>query len=350
MATNNILRVNESIGASDQLTQGNYNGSATRTDGIPEGLADRLYQNKINSQLASVVVGIAESMAANQGTDVDDTLTPAQMQTVFEDSISEIAKFRIKASGNTSFYVDEANGSDIPGNGLASGASAWATINYAIDRIFNDWDGQGYVATLFIGAGSYSEQVRVEGNGVGWDYLILEWDRADPSNVQWDSNGEAVLLQFRQTYGEVRGIRFTGSPSNSGIRLINGAQLLIRDCDLYTTSGDGIRIETGSTATFLDSHRINGAKRSTVWAMRGFSYFRASSCTFTYSSSSFTHGNFVAYDGSMIDFDGGMTFAGSATGPRYLLREFSKVSLGVSSSFIPGNVAGSVDANSVYQN
>lgn len=66
----------------------------------------------------------------------------------------------IKASGSITTFVDTTNGTDATDKGTASGASAYKTIQYALNAIPNVLDGN---VTVNVAAGTYAENVVIAG-------------------------------------------------------------------------------------------------------------------------------------------------------------------------------------------
>lgn len=81
MAANNILQFAGS-GLALVQSQATYNADTERPIGNQPGTARPDFVNKILKQLNAITAGVAQFMADNQGTDVDDTLTPVQIATM----------------------------------------------------------------------------------------------------------------------------------------------------------------------------------------------------------------------------------------------------------------------------
>jgi len=81
MALNDILRFAESDIGTNLLTQAEYLADAQRTIGHQPGIARSKLENKALRQASAMVAGLAQFLADNQATDINDSLTPAQVST-----------------------------------------------------------------------------------------------------------------------------------------------------------------------------------------------------------------------------------------------------------------------------
>lgn len=87
MATNEILPFAATDTGTNLLTQVEYNGDAQRPIGNQPGIARSKLVNKVLRQASLVAAAVAQYIADNQLDDVVDTLTPAQLATMFENAL-----------------------------------------------------------------------------------------------------------------------------------------------------------------------------------------------------------------------------------------------------------------------
>lgn len=71
--------------------------------------------------------------------------------------------------GTMTVYVDGGSGTDTIDNGGATGASAFATLQYAVDQIPATYSGDVYI---YLASGNYTEDVIVRGKKASGDYAI----------------------------------------------------------------------------------------------------------------------------------------------------------------------------------
>lgn len=90
MATNNILSFAQDGGAL-VLSQTDYNADAQRTIGNQPGVARADFVNKALRQAIAVARGLAQFIADNQATNVDDTLLAAAFSTMISNAVKAAA-------------------------------------------------------------------------------------------------------------------------------------------------------------------------------------------------------------------------------------------------------------------
>jgi len=88
MAANEILRFCQNDTSTNLLTQAEYLADSQRLIGNQPGPARSKLVNKVLRQSSLLAAGIAEWVAALQATDVIDSLTPAQIQSMFDDAFA----------------------------------------------------------------------------------------------------------------------------------------------------------------------------------------------------------------------------------------------------------------------
>lgn len=87
MATNEILPFASTDTGTNLLTQSEYSSDSQRPIGNQPGIARSKLVNKALRQSSLMAAGIAEYLAVNQGTNVLDSLTPAQLADMFEAAV-----------------------------------------------------------------------------------------------------------------------------------------------------------------------------------------------------------------------------------------------------------------------
>jgi hypothetical protein len=87
MATNEILPFASTDTGTNLLTQSEYSSDSQRLIGNQPGIARSKLVNKSLRQASLVAAGVAQYMAGKQSTNIVDSLTPAQVATIMENSV-----------------------------------------------------------------------------------------------------------------------------------------------------------------------------------------------------------------------------------------------------------------------
>jgi len=123
MALNKILKFAAGIGALVQ-SQAAYDVDTQRTQGNQPGLARASFVNKTLLQLSAVAAGVAQFLADNQATDVEDDLTPAEVSNMMGQAVVAVAEETIALAqlGHGKCYFDKSGANlvltPLNGNGL----------------------------------------------------------------------------------------------------------------------------------------------------------------------------------------------------------------------------------------
>jgi hypothetical protein len=88
MAANKILTFSPTDIGTNLLTDTEYAADSQRTNGNQPGTARSKLVNKALRQASLIAAGLSQLMADSQGTDLVDTLTPAQIATIFKATLS----------------------------------------------------------------------------------------------------------------------------------------------------------------------------------------------------------------------------------------------------------------------
>lgn len=118
---------------------------------------------------------------------------------------------RLVLTANTDFYVST-TGSD-SNDGLST-STAWRTVSHGAYYIKNNVDAAGFIATLNVGAGTYSENVAVVGAMMGGVQFFIKGDETTPGNVIIGTGGNAPGIYARDL----------GIVTISGVRVLGGVQ------------------------------------------------------------------------------------------------------------------------------
>lgn len=136
MAANQILLFSPNDIGTNLLSQAAYSAASDRLNGNQPGVASARLNNKALRQASLMASGLAQFIADRQGTDVVDTLTPAQIAAMLaSSSTGQLVKVsRILVSGTwtpdarTRFWIAEVVG----GGGAGGGGFATTGSTYSV--------------------------------------------------------------------------------------------------------------------------------------------------------------------------------------------------------------------------
>jgi hypothetical protein len=224
MAANNILPFGAT--ASNELTQAAYLAEAQRLTGNQPGKASSKLVNKVLHQTNLIASGLAQFLADRQGSDVVDTLTPAQIATMLAtvlngpNLLATPAQFDSDASPATTAFVQRALGNYQAMNAVNAPATLTAADSGKMISL-----GGTAIATLPIGStvvsgtifnfvsviagrtvlAQGSDQIFTSSSTVGGltlnvgDTAFLTWN-----GTQWVLVGGTVQLQYSNSFGSLK--------------------------------------------------------------------------------------------------------------------------------------------------
>lgn len=272
---------------------------------------------------------------------------------------------RTKVTGNMTIYVNPTTGSDA--NAGLTPTTAFATIQAAIYSVYYSYDWNGNIATIQLADGTYNFSIT---NGYAANFsglpfgtspggLRLIGNTAFPANVTIFASN-ANCLGLWQTWLIMRGITFsaTGALLTStaqqgcGVNLNVGSFLDMQSCQFGNCGNAHMSASNGSEIAITGAGMIlTGTTPISLYAATG----GVISCS---ASSINVTGLALAGSGSSafavcdanatMDFIGA-SFAGSATGQRYVATNNATIITGGGGpNFLPGSVAGVTTTGGQY--
>ena len=234
-----------------------------------------------------------------------------------------------------SFYVAQ-NGSDGSGNfGLSSGAPL-ATIQAAIGIVLGSYDLRNSGANIHLIAGGTNTfaAFNMFGRGVsGSGVLTVIAD----SSVSLTGANLSLGAQLTMS-GPVT---VTG-----GVTVVDNAYLLVGNGPIFNSiSGPQLYCRNSSTIELSGSFTTSGSPQCFIEAQIGATVLGLAGTTVTLSGTPFYSGAFIiGASNATIDVSN-VTWSGGATGTRFQLSRGSGIYTGTngSTTFLPGNVAGTLD-------
>lgn len=271
---------------------------------------------------------------------------------------------RIKLTVNKNFFV-ATTGSNVATSGLSAG-TPWQTIQFAYDFIANNYDLNGFTATINVANGTYANGLItakgvVGGNGPG-SLVIL--GSATPSNV---------LISVTSTDAFGLGETAFGAGTQGLTQItIGGMKLQTTTAgNCVNASGGGVGITVGTPGFPIEfgacaqDHMISnhgawiiagtnnlvsgGALIHAAALSNGVTALHGTTETFS-GAPAFTYYAFADVNASL--YLDAMTFAGTAasvTGTRYFVQNGGVIyTLSASASYLPGNVSGVMQSKGNY--
>jgi len=252
-------------------------------------------------------------------------------------------RVREKLTAARTYYVNGTTGSDT-NDGLTSG-TAFATIQKAVD-VALAIDFGIYNVTISVADGTYVEQIKVGGRHIGTGNLTIQGNTTTPSNAV--IGDASIIYGFLIDGGAVLTIKGFQFNSQYAINTRNKSIVTVKDIvsnittrTFYLLSGSVIlcehtNLEIRTSKNIVTSYGVSYCSlyNTTIPLIGTISWPSAS--PFYISSMSYCWLQLAA-------------FTGTATGKRYTALKGSIIDTnGGGASFIPGDIAGSVDSSSYY--
>lgn len=249
-------------------------------------------------------------------------------------------------AANRTLYVDTDLGDD--GNaGLSPGASAYATVQAAVDAAAL-LDLGIYDVTISVKLHeTYTQQTQIKST-VGAGVVTIEADAAGATtlvHITGASTADACFhtgaLDIKGTW-RLRGFEFRTTTNGRCVQVQGaGHALLLDDCEFGTCEREHVRAYNGATVTFEGNYTISGGARQ-HWECSNHATITCAGLAITLVGTPNFSTAFVRTANMAVVVANSLTFSGSATGPRFLTLPGMSVIYtgGAGTSYLPGNSAG----------
>lgn len=275
---------------------------------------------------------------------------------------ANMSSVRTLLNAPLTLYVNTATGSDISA-GLTP-ATPFKTIQAAINSMYRNYDFNGNAGTISVANGSYivstgpnTYAASFIGQPVGMAGQInLFGNTASPGSCSIGvTNGNGILAQYGANVF-VSGFTITTTGTNIGlvasagygVASLNGASLQISNCvigscgtaQLWSAAGAFLLASAPLTLTGTTQQPLAAGFSGTLWA---------NSSIITVTGLTMSAGAFAtAFTSGVIDALG-MTFIGTATGPKYAASLNGVINTGGAGiNYFPGNSAGATATGGQY--
>lgn len=262
-----------------------------------------------------------------------ETMTGPLFAPNLRDKLTVSRTYHVRSDGNdsNSGLVDSAGG-------------AFLTIQKAVD-VASALDLGSSNVIIQVGGGTFTGATLRTFSGAGT--ITIQGDTSNPSSRIISAPGGNCFFSsgVTGTYA-IRGLQLSG---NVGLNLNNYSRVLVGNVIFGTMSAYGIYCNAGAVASIDAAITISG---SSVW----FVYASGLGVCNIFSGVTVTLTGTPAFSGGFANCDRlsallayGVTFSGSATGPRYQVVHNSLIfTNGGGASYLPGNSAGSAATGGQY--
>ena len=239
-------------------------------------------------------------------------------------------------------------------DGLANTpASAFLTIQAAVNVILRDLDTRGYDTTIQVADGVYSSGAVIQSPVQGGGIVSIIGNVTTPTNVVINTatGSNAITSYYHPTPIQVSGFKLN-SPNAYGLLAAQNARIQFSAINFgFSGTGGHILATNSSIIQATGNYTVSGNASRHVDA-QFISTVRVPSLTVTVSGTPAFSANFAdAYHISCVDYTG-TTITGAATGQRYNATANSLIRTGAgnaAAAYFPGSLAGSANNGSVYQ-
>lgn len=297
---------------------------------------------------AGAVIGYQYINADGKAYITSLVLSQAMTQTQGDARYVQQVNSRIRLAGNLTLYVST-TGSD-SNNGLSAGAP-FLTIQKAINVLQQNYDLNGYTATVQLADGTYTAGAICSGQFTGNGTVIIQGNTVTPTNVVISTtNSQCLIAQ----YGAQVQIQYLKLQTTT-----TGYCLMAREYG-YIAVGGGVTFGAAASGyahaisqyfgkiVFTGPYTIAGSTSNHWYAASSHGEIIAAGLTITITGTP-AFGTFAAAGDLSSIICIGNTFSGSATGTRYSALNNAVINTsGAGANYLPGNVAGLISTGGQY--
>ena len=246
---------------------------------------------------------------------------------------------RTTLGSNLNLYVATTGSDSNPG----TSGSPFLTIQHAYLVCYQNYDFNGYSATINVADGTYTAGLNATVPLVGAKVINLIGDTTTPANcIISVTNAHAVLCQTSGLTVAVKGFKLaTATAGNCIWGYLGGEVDITGNMEFGSCAGDHVTASEGGRSIFTTActaYKISGGAVN-HWHVYGGGEIIAQNMTVTLTGTPAFSGNFAGSAQGGI-YCLGDTFSGSATGNRYLDWKLGLIDTnGGGSTYLPGNAA-----------
>lgn len=256
--------------------------------------------------------------------------------------------FRLRLTGNTSFYVATTGNNSNPGTvGLP-----WLTIQHAIDYLLDNVDLAGFVATINVADGTYTDPVIVDAPFTGGGSVQLIGNTTTPANCIISTTSANAIAASNGAYISVGGFKLQTTTSGHGIQAFSGGHVIISGNMNFGTVAAAYRhvdLSNLAQVDFNANYTISGNAQCHIGMLQNSVVNLNGSITVTLTGTPAFSSQFVNANGLCFVYAVGITFTGAATGSRYNVAQNGVINTdGGGANYFPGNSVGTSSTGGQY--
>jgi hypothetical protein len=253
---------------------------------------------------------------------------------------------RTQLQTNLNLYVNGSTGSN-SNNGLTSG-TAFATFNYCWTYLLDNYDLNGFTVTINQ-AGTNHDTLSANGNAIG---AINTASVTINVGGTWSvTNGSCILANnsnFLVTGSGTLSASGSGIGQGFGIAAFSGAQINFQGITFGNCTIAGVYATQNGQIANSGSYTIAGGGVTHINSNFGANIQISLGTVTLTGTPGFITAFAAASDCATIN-SSGVTWSGSAAGPRYLSQRVSSIyTAGAGANYFPGNSAGSTPTGGQY--
>lgn len=262
---------------------------------------------------------------------------------------------RTLLSANLTLYVNANTGSDV--NAGLTPATAFLTIQAAVNAIYHNYDFNGFSSTISVANGTYTTQTTVIGVPFGGTGLTITGNLATPGSCIVNVTNLSCFLGTLGCNLLVQGFSLAATglvPTTTGIGIVaTNAGLVVFGNVIFATCNNAHVVSVGGAQVYAapgSSYSITGPANTHYLADLGGAISIAQVTITITGTPAFANSFAFASRSSNVQAVTGVTvYSGAATGARYIASLNGVVSSnGGGASFFPGSVAGSLSTGGQY--
>jgi hypothetical protein len=266
---------------------------------------------------------------------------PAPITIYSAQDIDALFSGRTRLTSNLSIFV-RSDGNDSNDGMANTPASAFLTLQRAIDFMFDEIDLAGFECTAFVADGSYSGTISKLWPALG-GIPKLRGNVTDPSLCVLTADNGQVFDLRRHAALDIGGFKMGTTTAGNCLHISSGAVLAQSEAvEFGACAGTHIATNGGNVAMNAPYKITGGAHYHLVSNKMGNLQIVAGQTIDVVGNPAFIGAFAYAYDGGLLKCT--CTFSGAATGKRWSV-DAGLISCGGNNNFFPGDVAGGPPAN-----
>lgn len=252
------------------------------------------------------------------------------------------SKGRERLTANRTYYVNASTGSDA-NDGLTSGA-AFQTIGKAYSVIVSSLDVAGCTVTIQLADGVYTSGLTINSPWTGGGAVTVQGNASTPSNVHVSITGTFGFIFNCPLPGilTIKDMKISTTTAGDCIRANGPGQIQFTNLEFGSAGWWHLYANApGAKINAIGNYAISGAPGFSHIGLVSNTHMLCAGRTITITGTPAWGIAFLEASGASSAQMHAMTFTGSATGRRFIVKENAAIYIaGAGASYFPGNLAG----------